>query len=152
MSNQKVGVYLDIQNKEQNKLGMPLPKGIVRVYKADKSGSKQFVGEDSIDHTPRDEKVRVKLGDAFDVVGDRKQISWKPFGSCTSESEWEISLRNHKDTAVTVEDVEPIGGDWEVLSSTIPHVKKDAFTFTFDVKIPAKGETKVKYRVRVKWC
>jgi hypothetical protein len=152
MSNQKVGVYLDIQNKEQNKLGMPLPKGIIRVYKADKSGAKQFVGEDNIDHTPRDEKVRVKMGDAFDVVGDRKQMSWKGFGYCTSESEWEISLRNHKDTAVTVQDVEPVGGDWEVLSSTIPHVKKDAFTFTFDVKIPAKGETKVKYRVRVKWC
>jgi hypothetical protein len=152
MSNQKVGVYLDIQNKEQNKLGMPLPKGIVRVYKADKSGAKQFVGEDNIDHTPRDERVRVKMGDAFDVVGDRKQMSWKGFGYCTSESEWEISLRNHKDSAVTVQDVEPIGGDWEVLSSSIPHVKKDAFTFTFDVKIPAKGETKVKYRVRVKWC
>jgi hypothetical protein len=131
---------------------MPLPKGIIRVYKADKSGAKQFVGEDSIDHTPRDEKVRVKLGDAFDVVGDRKQTSWKGFGYCTSESEWEISLRNHKDTAVTVQDVEPVGGDWEVLSSSIPHVKKDAFTFTFDVKIPARGETKVKYRVRVKWC
>jgi hypothetical protein len=152
MSNQKVGVYLDIQNKEQNKLGMPLPKGVIRVYKADKSGAKQFVGEDSIDHTPRDEKVRVKMGDAFDVVGDRKQMSWKTLGSCTSESEWEISLRNHKDTPVTVQDVEPIGGDWEVLSSSIPHVKKDAFTFTFDVKIPAKGETKVKYKVRVKWC
>ena len=152
MANQKVGVFLDVQNKEQNKLGMPLPKGVVRVYKADKAGQKQFVGEDSIDHTPRDEKLRVKLGDAFDVVGDRKQMSWKPFGSCTSESEWEISLRNHKDTPVTVQDVEPIGGDWEVISSTLPHAKQDAFTFTFDVKIPAKGEAKVKYRVRVKWC
>jgi hypothetical protein len=152
MSNQKVGVYLDIQNTEKNKLGIALPKGIVRVYKADKSGAKQFIGEDNIDHTPRDEKVRVKMGEAFDVVGDRKQMSWKPFGSCTSESEWEISLRNHKDTPVVVEDVEPIGGDWEVVSSTLPHNKKDAFTFTFDVKIPAKGETKVKYRVRVKWC
>jgi hypothetical protein len=152
MSNQKVGVYLDIENKEQNKLGMPLPKGVIRVYKADKTGAKQFVGEDSIDHTPRDEKVRVKMGDAFDVVGDRKQMSWKALGSCTGESEWEISLRNHKDTAITVQDVEPIGGDWEVLSSTIPHVKKDAFTFTFDLKIPARGETKVKYKVRVKWC
>ena len=151
-SNQKIGVYLDIVNAEKNHLGMPLPKGIVRVYKADKSGNKQFVGEDNIDHTPRDEKVRVKMGDAFDVVGDRKQMSWKGFGSCTSESEWEISLRNHKDAAVVVEDVEPIGGDWEVLSESQPHQKKDAFTFTYDVKIPAKGETKVKYRVRVKWC
>ena len=68
-------MYLDIQNSEQNHLGMPLPKGTLRVYKADKSGAKQFIGEDAIDHTPRDEKVRVKMGEAFDVVGDRKQQS-----------------------------------------------------------------------------
>jgi hypothetical protein len=131
---------------------MALPKGVVRVYKADKSGAKQFIGEDHIDHTPRDEKVRIKMGEAFDVVGDRKQMSWTALGSCTSESEWEISLRNHKDAVEEVEDVEPIGGDWQVLSESHPHVKKDAFTFTYTVKVPARGETKVKYRVRVRWC
>jgi len=153
VSNQKVGVFLDIENREKNKLGMPLPKGVVRVFKADLSGAKQFIGEDRIDHTPRNEKVRIKMGDAFDVVGDRKQMSWKPFGGgCVSESEWEISLRNHKDVAETVEIVEPIGGDWEVLSSSHPHKKQDALTFTFEPKVPAKGEVKVKYRVRVRWC
>jgi hypothetical protein len=152
MSNQKVGVYLDIQNNQQNHLGMALPKGVVRVYKADKSGAKQFIGEDQIDHTPRDEKVRIKMGEAFDVVGDRKQMSWTALGSCTSESEWEISLRNHKDVVEEVEDVEPIGGDWQMLSESHPHTKKDAFTFTYTVKVPARGETKIKYRVRVRWC
>ena len=152
MSNQKVGVYLDIQNSQANNLGIPLPKGVVRVYKADSSGAKQFIGEDQIDHTPRDEKIRVKMGEAFDVVGERKQMSWTALGTCVSESSWEISLRNHKDTAETVEDVEPVGGDWQVLDSSLPYVKKDAFTFTFEAKVPARGETKIKYRVRVRWC
>jgi len=152
MSNQKVGVYLDVQNSEANHLGIPLPKGIVRVYKADKSGAKQFIGEDHIDHTPRDEKIRIKMGDAFDVVGDRKQTDWKSLGSCNSESGWEISLRNHKDTVETVQDWEPVGGDWEIVSSSHPAVKQDAHTFTFEVKIPAKGEVKIKYRVRIRWC
>ncbi len=151
-ANQKVGVYLDFKNDEKSKLGMPLPKGTIRVYKADKSGAKQFVGEDQIDHTPRDEKVRVKMGEAFDVVGDRKQMEWKALGSCTSESRWEIELRNHKDTAVEVEDYEPIGGDWTILESSQPYEKKDAGTFTFNVKVPARGKTKVTYRVRLRYC
>ena len=151
-SNQKVGVYLDFQNEERNKLGIPLPKGTLRVYKADKSGARQFVGEDQIDHTPRDEKIRVKMGEAFDVVGDRKQTAWSVLGSCTAESSWEIELRNHKDTAVEVEDFEPIGGDWTMLESSLPYVKKDAGTFTFNVKVPARGKTKVTYKVRLRYC
>jgi hypothetical protein len=152
LSNQKVGAYLDIQNSEQNRLGMPLPKGTLRVYKADKSGAKQFVGEDSIEHTPRDEKLRVKMGEAFDVVGDRKQTEWRELGTCTSESAWEIEIRNHKDTAIEVEDYEPIGGDWTIISSSQAAEKKDANTFTFTIKVPARGKTKVNYKVRVKWC
>ena len=152
VSNQKVGVYLDIQNNEANHMGMPLPKGTVRVYKADKSGAKQFIGEDNIDHTPRDERVRVKMGEAFDVVGDRKQMEWKALGTCVSESAWEISLRNHKDTPVDVEDYEPVGGDWEITQESMPHVKKDASTFTFTPHIPARGTVKITYRVRIRWC
>jgi len=151
-SNQKVGVYLDIVNSESNKLGMPLPAGIVRVYKADKSGAKQFIGEDRIDHTPRDERIRIKMGEAFDVVGERKQMDWDSLGRCNSESEWQIELRNHKDEAVKIETIEPIGGDWEIVSSTHPHTKKDAHTFTFDVDVPARGKTKIVYRVRLRWC
>jgi hypothetical protein len=152
VSNQKVGVYLDVKNSKANHMGMPLPKGTVRVYKADKSGAKQFIGEDAIDHTPRDEEIRIKMGEAFDVVGDRKQMNWSALGSCTSESEWEIELRNHKDTAETVEVYEPIGGDWEVTQESHPHKKKDAHTFTFEVNVPANGKTKITYRVRVRWC
>ena len=146
-------MYLDFENKESNHMGMALPKGTVRVYKADTSGSRQFIGEDAIDHTPRDEKVRVKMGESFDVVGDRKQTSFQVFGSCSSDSEWEIALRNHKDGVEEVEIVEPMGGDWEVLASSggTP-VKKDAHTLTFTVKVPARGETKVTYKVRVRWC
>ena len=152
VSNQKVGVYLDIENKETNHMGMPLPKGTVRVYKADKSGAKQFIGEDAIDHTPRDEKVRIKMGEAFDVVGDRKQMDYKVLGSCTTESAWEISLRNHKDSPTEVEVYEPVGGDWELVSQSMPSTKKDAHTFTFKPTIAARGEVKITYRVRVKWC
>jgi hypothetical protein len=152
VSNQKVGVYLEIKNEETNHLGMPLPKGTVRVYKADKSGASQFIGEDSIDHTPRDEKLRIKMGESFDVVGDRKQTTFKAISSCIDETSWEISLRNHKDVADEVLVYEPIDGDWQVLSSSLPYDKKDAHTFTFTASVPSRGETKITYRVRVKWC
>ena len=152
VSNQKVGVYLEIKNEEKNHLGIPLPKGTVRVYKADKSGASQFIGEDAIDHTPRDEKIRVKMGESFDVVGDRKQTDFKAISSCVDETAWEISLRNHKDVADEILVNEPIEGDWEVLTSSQPYDKKDAHTFTFTAKVPSRGETKITYRVRVKWC
>src|SRR5215469_5572735 len=104
MSNQKVGVYLEVKNAKANRLGVPLPKGKVRVYKADASGSQQFVGEDWIDHTPTDERVKIKMGDAFDVVGERTQKEFRKIGSGLYEVEWEIALRNHKkaDQTVTV--------------------------------------------------
>jgi hypothetical protein len=152
VSNQKVGVYLDLANSEANNLGMPLPRGIVRVYKADRSGAQQFIGEDQIDHTPRDEQVRIKMGEAFDVVGDRRQMDYRVLGTCVSESDWEISVRNHKDEATQVEIIEPVGGDWEILRATHEAVKLDAHTFKFVVQVPARGEIKVGYSVRIRWC
>ncbi|MGD8495917.1 MAG: hypothetical protein PVF05_06970 [Gemmatimonadales bacterium] len=152
VSNQKVGVYLDFENAEKNGLGMPLPAGVVRVYKRDASGAQQFVGEDRIDHTPRGETVSIKMGEAFDVVGDRRQTDYEVLGSCVSESSWEISLRNHKDEAAVVEVVEPVGGDWEVVSASRAAKKLDAHTFKFEIKVPARGEEKITYRVRVRWC
>jgi len=151
-SNKKVGVYLDIQNRKENGLGIPLPKGIVRVYKADASGAQQFIGEDRIDHTPRDERIRIKMGEAFDVVGDRRQMEYKALGKCSSESAWEIDLRNHKDEEAEVEVFEPVGGDWRIISSSHEHTRVDARTFTFKVTVPAHGEVTVTYRVRLKWC
>lgn len=150
--NQKVGVYLDFENDEENGLGMPLPKGVVRVYKRDGSGAQQFVGEDLIDHTPRDERVRIKMGEAFDVIGDRRQTEYDVISSCVTESAWEIELRNHKDEDITVQVVEPVGGDWTLLESSHRPDRIDAFTFSFDAVVPARGETTVSYRVRVRWC
>ncbi len=152
MSNQKVGVYLDFENSEDENLGMPLPKGVVRVYKADGSGAQQFIGEDQIDHTPRDERVRIKMGEAFDVVGDRRQMEWRAVSSCVSESAWEIELRNHKDEQAEVQAWEPVGGDWEILSSSHEATRVDSRTFTFTVQIPARGSATIEYRVRVRWC
>jgi len=151
MSNQKVGVFVEIENREKNHLGIPLPKGTVRVYKEDSSGSLQFVGEDSIDHTPKDEKVRIKLGDAFDVVGSRKQTDWKKIAYDTYEAAFEISLRNHKKEDVVVKVVEPIPGDWKMLSASHEFTKSEAFTAEFQVRVPQDGETKVSYRVRMKY-
>jgi len=152
ISNQKVGVFLDFENSEDNRLGMPLPAGVVRVYKEDSSGAQQFIGEDRIDHTPRDETVRIRMGDAFDVVGDRRQMDYTVVSSCVSESTWEVQVRNHKDEDVEVQLVEPIGGDWDILESTHRATRVDAHTFRYDVEVPARGETTVEYRVRVRWC
>jgi hypothetical protein len=151
-SNQKVSVFIEFANSEANRLGMPLPKGIVRVYKADRSGAQQFIGEDRIDHTPRDEMLRIKMGEAFDVVADRRQMTWRVLGSCQSESTWEIDLRNHKDAAEEVDVLEPVGGDWTVEESSHQWERIDARTFRFRVSVPARGATQVTYRVRVRWC
>ena len=151
LSNQKVGVYLDIKNARENRLGVPLPKGKVRVYKVDASGSQQLIGEDWIDHTPKDERVRIKMGEAFDVVGERVQKDWKRIGSSLYEVEWEITLRNHKKENVTVEVVEPMPGDWEMLKATHQHEKMQAFTARFNVPAPRDGATTLGYRVRVRF-
>ena len=151
ISNQKVGVYLDIRNTKENRLGVPLPKGKVRVYKADASGSQQLIGEDWIDHTPKDERVRIKMGEAFDVVGERVQKDWKKIGSNLYEIEWEITLRNHKKEAVTVEVIEPMPGDWEVLRATHPHEKLQAFTARWKIPVPKEGAATLGYRTRVRF-
>ncbi|MGH7395975.1 MAG: DUF4139 domain-containing protein, partial [Candidatus Rokuibacteriota bacterium] len=148
ISNQKVGVYLDIKNAKENRLGVPLPKGKVRVYKADASGSQQLIGEDWIDHTPMDERVRIKMGEAFDVVGERVQKDWKRIGGNLYEIEWEITLRNHKKEGITVEVIEPMPGDWEVLRATHPHEKLQAFTARWRLAVPKEGATTLAYRTR----
>jgi len=148
---EKVGVYVEFKNAKENNLGMPLPAGTVRVYKADASGSQQFVGEDKIDHTPKDELVRVKLGDAFDVVAERKQTEYKVVSANTRELAYEIRIRNHKDEAITVIVNEPIGGDWKMLDSSFPAEKSAAFAARFRVPVPEDGEKVLTYRVRVKY-
>jgi hypothetical protein len=150
--NQKVSAFVVFDNSEQKGLGMPLPAGVVRVYKADSAGAQQFVGEDRIEHTPRDERIEIKLGESFDVVGDRRQMSWKALGKCSGESAWQVELRNHKDAAERVEVLESASGDYQVLESSHPVLRPDASSFAFEVDVPARGAVKVTYRVRVRWC
>ena len=151
ISNQKVAVYLELKNSKENRLGIPLPKGKIRVYKADRSGSQQFIGEDWIDHTPKDERVKIKMGDAFDVVGSRLQKDWKKIASNLYEVEWEISLRNHKKEDQTVTVIEPVPGDWQVLTSTHAYEKVEAHTLRYQIPVPKDGATKLTYRVRIRY-
>jgi len=152
----KVGVYVQFENRESARLGLPMPKGVVRVYKKDSSGNAQFIGEDRIDHTPKNEKVRLKLGDAFDVTADKKQTDFKrrdvpnPW-SYSFESAYEIVLKNAKKEAVTVVVREPVPGDWQMLEQSQPHEKVAAGTAEWKVKVPAQGNATLKYRVLVRW-
>jgi hypothetical protein len=151
VSNQKVGVYVEIANKAENRLGMPLPKGTLRVYKADSDGSLQFIGEDHIDHTPKDETIKIKLGDAFDVVAERKQTDWAKITDHVYEAAFEITVRNHKDEPITVSVIEPMPLDWQVLKNSHPYIKPDAHTARFDIPVAKDGETTLQYRVRFKF-
>ncbi|MFL6658841.1 MAG: DUF4139 domain-containing protein [Massilia sp.] len=152
----KVGVFVEFENREANHLGMPLPKGVIRVYKKDGAGNAQFIGEDSVDHTPKNEKVRLKLGDAFDVTADRKQTDFKKIGGSGKynyvyESAYEIVLKNAKKEAVVVTVQEPMPGDWQVLSESHPHTKDAASTAVWKVSVPAEGKTTLTYRSLVRF-
>jgi len=148
---QKVGVFLEIENAKKNNLGIPLPKGTVRVYKEDNDGSLQFIGEDKIDHTPRDEKFKIKIGEAFDVVGERVQTDYKRLGDNLFEVAFEVSLRNHKKEDIRVLVEEPIPGDWEMLSNTHSFEKISAHLIRFNVSVSKDKEIKVKYRIRFRY-
>jgi hypothetical protein len=152
----KVGVFVQFENRESARLGLPMPKGIVRVYKKDSAGNAQFVGEDRIDHTPKNETVRLKLGEAFDVTADKKQTDFKrrdtfsPW-SYVHESAYEIVLKNAKKEAVTVVVREPVYGDWSMLQETHRHVKAASGTAEWNVRVPAEGSATLKYRVLVRY-
>ena len=150
-SKQKVGVFLELENTQKNNLGMPLPKGTMRVYKEDSDGSLQFIGEDRIDHTPKDEKFKIKIGEAFDVVGERIQTDYKHLGYNLYEVAFEVSLRNHKKEDIKVLVEEPIPGDWEMLSNTHPYEKFQAHLIRFEVPVAKDKEVKVKYRIRFRY-
>jgi hypothetical protein len=144
-----VMVYYKFKNEEKAGLGMPLPAGNVRVYQKDSKGGVLFIGEDRIDHTPKDETVTVHIGNAFDIVAERKQTDFKKIANNVYEMEFEITLRNHKDTPITVEVNEPIGGTWEMLSSSYKFTKTAAFAAQFQVPVDKNGTSVLKYRVRV---
>ena len=148
---QPVKVFYRFKNDPKSNLGMPLPAGTLRVYQADSKGAVQFAGENSITHTPKDEEVRVLVGDAFDVVCERKQMDYKKLASNLAEFEYQITLRNHKDSAVGVEVREPVGGDWEVVNSNYKWTKLDATTIGFSIPVEKDSAATLDYRVRVKW-
>ena len=146
-----VQLFYKFKNEEKAGLGIPLPAGNLRVYQKDSKGGILFIGEDRIDHTPKDEFVTVRIGNAFDVVAERKQTDYKKIADRVYEMEYSITLRNHKDTPIIVQVNEPIGGDWEILSSSFPATKTAAFAAQFNVPVKANGESVLTYRVRVKW-
>jgi hypothetical protein len=146
----KVNVTIAFKNKKDAGLGMPLPAGKVRLYKPE-GEAQVLVGEDNIDHTPRDEEVRLNVGAAFDIVGERQQVNYRQAGERASEETVKITLRNHKDAAVTVVAVEHFGGDWTIRESTVQHKKKDARTAEWRVPVAARGEANVEYTVFRTW-
>jgi hypothetical protein len=145
---QPVKVVIRLKNSKENGLGIPLPGGIARIYKEDDDGSPRFLGEDRIGHLPPNETLRVTTGEAFDVVSERVQKDFKQISTRLYESEWEITFHNQKEEAVRVSVVEPMTGNWSVITSSHPYEKADAFTIRFELPVPARGEAKVTYRVR----
>jgi hypothetical protein len=146
-----VQVFYKFKNEDKLGLGMPLPSGTVRVYQADSRGGSLFVGEDHIDHTPKDEEISLHIGNAFDIMAERKQTDYKKLSDRLYEFEYEITLRNHKETPITVEVNEPVGGDWEMVSSTYKFTKTAAFAAQFEVPVAKDGNSVLKYRVRVRY-
>jgi hypothetical protein len=133
---------------------MPLPKGRMRFYRRDGDGSLQFVGENTIDHTPKDETVRVYLGNAFDLTGARTRMDFKlQQGSRTMVESYKVAVRNAKDTAATVRVVEHLyrTATWEITKNSDPFTKKDSQTIEFNVEVPAHGEKDVTYTATYTW-
>lgn len=153
-SNKKVSVFFELENKKAAGMGIPLPKGRVRVYKKDDDGSLQLAGEDAIDHTPKDETVRVKMGEAFDLVGERKRTNFSSDANKKRFDEtFEIKLRNHKETAATVRVVEHLyrWTNWRIVESSHKWTKKDAQTIEFEVPVAKDGEAVITYAVKYSW-
>jgi hypothetical protein len=144
-----VQVYYQFRNEQKTGLGLPMPAGVIRVYQSDSKGGVHFVGEDRINHTPKDETLNLKIGSAFDVVCERNQIDFQKIASSVYEVEYEITLRNHKDIPITIEVNEPIGGTWRMLRSSHEWQKTAAWASKFQVPVAANGEAKLVYRVRV---
>jgi len=145
----KPQVRLEFTNSKENGLGIPLPKGKIKIYQRDKSGSVQMLGEDQIDHTPKDETIKLKIGNAFDVVCERNQTGFRKISSNVYELEYEIALRNHKGVPITVEVNEPIGGTWQMLSASHQWTKTAAWAAHFEVPVAPEGSSTLKYRVLV---
>ena len=151
IQNLRTDVYLEFANAETAGLGIALPAGVVRVYKADLSGAQQFVGEDRIEHTAREEKVKLRLGQAFDVVAERRQTDFEILSSSVYETEWEIKIRNRKTETIVVEVMEPMAGEWTIVRQSHEWVKESARLVRFDLTCPPDEEVILTFRVRTEY-
>lgn len=151
-NNTKIPILLTIENKEANNLGMPMPKGIVKIYKKDKAGNEQFVGEDSIDHTPKDEKIKLRVGNAFDIVGEYKLMNYKRIDKNTIEETYQVEIKNHKKNEdVTVYFYENTWGDWKITKKDCDFNKIDAGTIEFPITVKADSNKIITYTIRTKY-
>lgn len=151
----KAGVFMEFDNKGGN-LGIPLPKGVVRVYKKDAAGRAQFIGEDRIDHTAKGEKLRLKLGEAFDINADKKQTDYQKVANYgrsggVYETAYQLEIRNAKKDAIKVKVIEPMPGDWQMIAESLPHKKESAHAAVWEVPVPAEGKTLLTWRARIKY-
>jgi hypothetical protein len=152
--NPKVWVMLEFKNSAAGGLGMPLPKGKVKLYRRDSDARNEFIGEDELDHTPKDETVRLYTGNAFDVVGERRQTNFKLDTSRTwADESFEIKVRNHKSEPVEVRIVEHLYRwlQWDITQTSQEFVKTDAQTIEYRVPVPADGQATVNYTVHYSW-
>lgn len=143
-----VRAMIVFENSEEAGIGRPLPAGKVRMYKEDSAGSLQFIGEDRIDHTPKNEDVKLYLGNAFDVKAERVQTDATRISDRVRDESYRVSIRNHKDDNVVVRVVEHLSGYWEITASSHEYEKKDSRTIEFEIPVPADGETVLTYTAR----
>ena len=146
-----IQVRLRFMNSEDNGLGIPLPAGTLRVYKEDSSGALQFIGEDRIDHTPKDEEIEIFLGNAFDIVGERVVLDRRQLRNDMWEYDVQVNLRNHKTEDIEVVYWDHVWGDWTVVTSSHEYLQKDASTVEFIVPVESDGETVLTYTIRREW-
>lgn len=147
-----VEVRVEFKNSQENSVGMPLPAGRVRVFKRDSEGSAQLVGEDNVPHTPKDEMVRLLLGNAFDIKGEKVQTNYIDKKTGYQQS-FEVTIRNHKKEDIVVVVPQHIGyANWKVVASSIEYRKTDALNIEFKVPVKADGETKLTYTMDVWWA
>jgi len=144
----KIKVNIEFENSKENGLGMPLPAGRTRVFKADSDGSMILLGEDKIDHTPKDEKIKLTIGYAFDISAEEKVIDYEKISTRIDEQTFRIELRNHKKTDISIIVEKHLYGDWEITNTTHEYEKKDAGTLKFDVPVKADDKTTINFTVR----
>jgi hypothetical protein len=146
-----IGVYVTFENRTPQ-LGVPMPAGTVRLYESDGHGFSQFIGSDNIDHTPRNDTVRLNLGNSFDVTARKRQTAFHVHGNCSADSSYEIVLNNAKEIPQDVQVIESIPGDWQILQENAAHTKSSASTATWMLHVPPAQKSTLMYTAQVTWC